>query len=126
MRVFCGVAVRAFNRKDRKGRPNGRKDENLELRGIRLPATFLPGFSQLTKFALFLRALPPSEEIAEKCRSADPIRTTPPAGCRIAQNMQHTPVDGLHSIDFSAHKNLPFLLTLKMKGVKPISFFDSF
>jgi hypothetical protein len=69
MRVFCGVAVRAFNRKDRKGRPNGRKEENLELRGIRLPATFLPGFSQLTKFALFLRALPPSEEVAEKCRS---------------------------------------------------------
>jgi hypothetical protein len=38
----------------------------------------------------------------------------------------HMPVDDLHSIDFAADKSPHFLLTLKMKGVKPISFFDSF
>jgi hypothetical protein len=38
----------------------------------------------------------------------------------------HVPVDGLHSIDFQGDKPAHFLLTLKMKGVKPISFFDSF
>jgi hypothetical protein len=35
-------------------------------------------------------------------------------------------VDGLHSIDFAADTRAGFLLTLKMKGVKTNSFFDSF
>jgi hypothetical protein len=47
-------------------------------------------------------------------------------GARPAQDMLHTAVDGLHSIDFSADKTPPFLLTLKLEGVKTTSFFDSF
>jgi hypothetical protein len=43
-----------------------------------------------------------------------------------APKLLHPAVDGLHSIDFSADKMPPFLLTLKMKGVKTTSFFDSF
>jgi hypothetical protein len=43
-----------------------------------------------------------------------------------APNSLHPAVDGLHSIDFSADKPPPFLLTLKMKGVQTTSFFDSF
>jgi hypothetical protein len=45
---------------------------------------------------------------------------------RSAPKMRQVAVDGLHSIDFSAHKTPPFLLTLRMKGVKTNSFFDSF
>jgi len=40
--------------------------------------------------------------------------------------MLHPAVDGLHSIDFSADKTPPFLLTLKLEGVKTNSFFDTF
>jgi hypothetical protein len=43
-----------------------------------------------------------------------------------AQLALHPPVDGLHSIDFAADKSPHFLLTIKMKGVKTTSFFDSF
>ena len=35
-------------------------------------------------------------------------------------------VDGLHSIDSAADTSGRFLLTIKMKGVKTNSFFDSF
>jgi len=44
----------------------------------------------------------------------------------IAQNMRHPVVDCLHSIDFAVDRKAGFLLTLKMKGVKTNSFFDSF
>ncbi|HYM06369.1 MAG TPA: hypothetical protein VEU11_07380 [Terriglobales bacterium] len=44
----------------------------------------------------------------------------------VAQDVRHPPVDGLHSIDFQDDKTPAFLLTLKMKGVKTTSFFDSF
>jgi hypothetical protein len=40
--------------------------------------------------------------------------------------MLHPAVDGLHTIDFPADKTPAFLLTIKMKGVKTTSFFDSF
>jgi hypothetical protein len=43
-----------------------------------------------------------------------------------AQGMQHMVVDGLHSIDSAVDRKGDFLLTLKMKGVKTNSFFDSF
>jgi hypothetical protein len=44
----------------------------------------------------------------------------------VAQSMRHPVVDGVHSIDFAADTRAGFLLTLKMKGVKTNSFFDSF
>jgi hypothetical protein len=50
----------------------------------------------------------------------------PAFSLRAAQYLQHTVVDGLHSTDFAADKRTDFLLTLKMKGVKTNSFFDSF
>jgi hypothetical protein len=59
-------------------------------------------------------------------KDADPRNEMPSAEWRTAPKMLHPPVDGLHSIDFSADKTPPFLLTLKMKGVKTTSFFDSF
>ena len=43
-----------------------------------------------------------------------------------ALNLRHGGVDGVHSIDFSGDRNPRFWLTLKMKGVKTNSFFDSF
>jgi len=43
-----------------------------------------------------------------------------------AQGVQHMVVDGLHSIDSAVDRKGDFLLTLKMKGVKTNSFFDSF
>jgi hypothetical protein len=43
-----------------------------------------------------------------------------------AQVLRQGAVDGLHSVDFSADTGCDFLLTLKMKGVKTNSFFDSF
>jgi hypothetical protein len=43
-----------------------------------------------------------------------------------APGMQQAAVDGVHSIDFPEVKRAVFLLTLKMKGVKTTSFFDSF
>jgi hypothetical protein len=43
-----------------------------------------------------------------------------------APNLWHPPVDSLHSIDFSADRAAPFLLTLELEGVKTTSFFDSF
>jgi hypothetical protein len=46
--------------------------------------------------------------------------------CAIAPDTLHRAVDGLHPIDFPADKTSAFLLTLKMKGVKTNSFFDSF
>jgi len=45
---------------------------------------------------------------------------------RVAPGTRQAAVDGLHSIDFPADKTPGFLLTLKMKGVKTNSFFDSF
>jgi hypothetical protein len=47
-------------------------------------------------------------------------------GFLIAQVLRQGPVDGVHSIDFQAHTGWDFLLTLKMKGVKTNSFFDTF
>jgi hypothetical protein len=49
-----------------------------------------------------------------------------PAEWRTAPKILHPPVDELHSIDFPAHNGWLFLLTIKMKGVKTTSFFDSF
>jgi hypothetical protein len=40
--------------------------------------------------------------------------------------MWHAVVDGLHPVDFAADITTVFLLTVKMKGVKTNSFFDSF
>jgi hypothetical protein len=45
---------------------------------------------------------------------------------RTAPGTRQMAVDDLHSIDFPADKTPRFLLTLKMKGVKTNSFFDSF
>jgi hypothetical protein len=45
---------------------------------------------------------------------------------QIAPDLQHEAVDGMHSIDFSGDREVGFLLTLKMRGVKTHSFFDSF
>jgi hypothetical protein len=43
-----------------------------------------------------------------------------------AQDMRHPVVDSLHTIDFARDRSAAFLLTVKMKGVKTNSFFDSF
>jgi hypothetical protein len=59
-------------------------------------------------------------------RNADLIDGMSPVKSAIAQYMRHPPVDDVHSIDFPADTSAPFLLTLKMKGVKTNSFFDSF
>jgi hypothetical protein len=58
--------------------------------------------------------------------SASATREMEARSAQSAPKLLHPAVDGLHSIDFSADKMPPFLLTLKMKGVKPTSFFDSF
>jgi hypothetical protein len=50
----------------------------------------------------------------------------PAIAWRGAPYTRHRAVDGVHSIDFAGDKRTCFLLTLKMKGVKTNSFFDSF
>jgi hypothetical protein len=45
---------------------------------------------------------------------------------KVAPETRQGAVDGVHLIDFPADKTPRFLLTLKMKGVKTNSFFDSF
>jgi hypothetical protein len=48
------------------------------------------------------------------------------AGNLTAHFFVHPPVNRLHSIAAQAHTVRGFLLTLKMKGVKTTSFFDTF
>jgi hypothetical protein len=84
---------------------------------------FLPGFSQLTEFTPLLRRF----RYRKKSRKdTDPMKEMTPAEWRTAPKILHPPVDELHSIDFPAHNGWLFLLTIKMKGVKTTSFFDSF
>jgi hypothetical protein len=64
-----------------------------------------------------------SEEIPESWQSHEKVLS---AQSRTAQNSRHPPVDGVHSIDFPADRTPPFLLTLKIEGVKTNSFFDTF
>jgi hypothetical protein len=59
-------------------------------------------------------------------KQAYPRNEMPQVELQIAPKARHPPVDGLHSLDFPADKSAPFLLTLKIKGVKTNSFFDSF
>ena len=62
----------------------------------------------------------------KSAKNASLIRKLPAARCADCTNRVHPLVDGLHSIDFQDDKSPAFLLTLKMKGVKTTSFFDSF
>jgi hypothetical protein len=62
----------------------------------------------------------------EASENPSSMRHARPRSLQVAQDLQHMAVDGLHSIDFSADRRTAFLLTLKMKGVKTMSFFDSF
>jgi hypothetical protein len=65
--------------------------------------------------------------VAAKSRANRVLDELAPAfSSKSAQNMRHPVVDGLHSIDFAVDRRAAFLLTLKMKGVKTNSFFDSF
>jgi hypothetical protein len=70
--------------------------------------------------------LPFVRELEKWSQNVYPIKETCVISLRVAQFTRHPLVDGLHSIDFAEDKRTGFLLTLKMKGVKTNSFFDSF
>jgi hypothetical protein len=72
-------------------------------------------------FARLIRCRPGKS--ARKCQRDEGNASL---GAQSAPNLLHPPVDSLHSIDFSADKAAPFLLTLELEGVKTTSFFDSF
>jgi len=83
----------------------------------------LPGFSQLKIVRFAAKSHGRREKSLGKCGLDKEMR---PFSGQAAPSLRHAAVDSLHSIDFTADKRVGFLLTLKMKGVKTNSFFDSF
>jgi hypothetical protein len=122
LRPLRPLRSKALNRKGRKGRGKVRKDK-IQTRRIRLPERFLPDFHSAKNRIFYFRSLP-------RLKSGGKIparsRNYPPPVMPVAPNALHPVVDSLHSIDFEDDKTPRFLLTIKMKGVKTTSFFDSF
>jgi hypothetical protein len=87
------LRLRAFNRKDRKGR----KEEDLEPRGL----GFQQGSYRDFHNTLDLRCFFAGPVVLKKSREdADPTEEPRSAEGPSALKLLHPPVDGLHSIDF--------------------------
>jgi hypothetical protein len=102
-----------------------RAGETPVLHKIKIRATIdFPEIFTSTRLATIERSASPANGIAPRNRDApNPAIKARQAGCT---KSGHPLVERLHSVVCKRDKSGHFLLTIKMKGVKTNSFFDTF